>query len=78
MTKSTDAADFVARARKRLGLTQPQFAERLGLSRHAIIRYERGDPVPQVTVLAIKYLLDRHARNEAKRKKDPPHNSVSA
>lgn len=68
MTTSEPAAKFVARARKRLDVTQHEFAKRLGVGRHAILRYEKGDPVPQVVVLAIKYLLDRQARKEARRK----------
>src|SRR5262249_27160358 len=35
MKRSLPAPGFVARARKRLGLSQPAFAEKLGLGRHA-------------------------------------------
>lgn len=33
----------IRRARKRQGLTQEALAERLGVSRHSIIRLERGE-----------------------------------
>jgi len=53
--------DFVKRARARLGLSQREFAERLGLSRHSIIRYEQGWPLPERTKLAMQQLLDQEA-----------------
>lgn len=38
--------------RKRLGLSQSQFAERLGLQKQQVSRYERGDTIPSVTLIA--------------------------
>lgn len=43
--------------RERLGLTQPQLAEALGMTRDAIARMERGDrPITRVTQMAIEHL----------------------
>ena len=44
-------------ARKRLGLTQPQLAEALGITTSAIWRMEKGQrPIEKRTELAIRYL----------------------
>jgi len=69
MRKSEPAANFVASARKRLNLTQPEFGDKLGVGRHAVIRYERGEPVPQPVAMAITLLLDRHRRSVLAAKK---------
>ena len=46
-----DAAEFKA-WRKRLGFTQIQAAEALGMSRRSIIDYEHGQAIPRVVELA--------------------------
>jgi DNA-binding XRE family transcriptional regulator len=38
--------------RRALGLAQGAFAERIGVTRNMVIRYEHGEAVPQVAVLA--------------------------
>jgi transcriptional regulator with XRE-family HTH domain len=44
--------------RRQLGLTQSEFADRLGLHQSTISRFERGDlPVDKRTVLAAQALL---------------------
>ena len=48
----------IRRARKRLKMTQAQFAEALGMQRNSVARMEFGNrPVMRTTELAIKYLL---------------------
>jgi putative transcriptional regulator len=48
----------VAQARKRAGLTQPQLAEKVGVSRPTIARIEAGGHAPSVTIaLAIARVL---------------------
>lgn len=53
---------FVKAAREHLGLGTIEFAEALGVKRHTIWRYERGDPVPKTTRLAIERLLIEHEK----------------
>ncbi len=44
--------------RKKIGLTQIEFAKRLGFSNNTVSKMERGDlPVRKVTELAIKYIV---------------------
>jgi transcriptional regulator with XRE-family HTH domain len=44
--------------RRQLGLTQTEFADRLGLHQSTISRFERGDlPIDKRTVLAAQALL---------------------
>lgn len=45
--------------RKRLGLTQVQLAEALGLSRGSIQNYERTKEIPRIVRLAMAYLMER-------------------
>jgi transcriptional regulator with XRE-family HTH domain len=52
--------------RKRLGITQTQLAEALGLSRRAIIRYEDGTrPIPRPVELACETIARPHYTEEA-------------
>ena len=45
-------------ARKRLGMTQAELAEALGMQRNSVARMENGrQPVMRTTELAVKYLL---------------------
>jgi len=52
---------FVRRARKILKLSQLELANKLGLSRHSILRYEQGWPLPERTKLAIQQLVDNES-----------------
>ena len=46
------------KARKRLGLTQAELAEALGMQRNSVARMEfGGQPIMRTTELAIRYLL---------------------
>ena len=46
------------RARERLGMTQLELAEALGMQRNTIVRMENGShAIMRTTELAIKYLL---------------------
>jgi DNA-binding transcriptional regulator YiaG len=59
-----DTAGYVKRAREKLKLTQAEFAERLGLERRTIMRYEQGDDLPQRTRLAIRQLIEASKRKK--------------
>jgi DNA-binding XRE family transcriptional regulator len=61
-------ANYVARARKRLKLTQIELGDTLGVSRWTIARLEEGrdEDIPERTRLAIAGLL---TARRAKRKK---------
>jgi DNA-binding transcriptional regulator YiaG len=62
-----DTAGYVKRAREKLKLTQEEFAERLGLERRTIMRYEQGDDLPQRTRLAIRQIVDASKRKKLRR-----------
>ena len=51
--------EYVRAARRKLKLTQGQFAERLFMDRRTIWRYENGAPVPIRKMLAIAHLLEQ-------------------
>lgn len=57
--------------RRRLGLSQEQAAEALGLSRNTIARYEAGH-TPQIVDLACEH-LESKLRQAADRKALPTH-----
>ena len=59
---SDKSAAFVKRSRAKLRLTQSEFADRLGLERRTIIRYESGGELPIQTRLAIRQLLSVYIR----------------
>ena len=68
-----NTAQLVRRARKKLGLTQAELGERLGLERRTIIRFEQGEHLPTQTRLAIRHLMTLHNRKlERRAKKMPP------
>jgi DNA-binding XRE family transcriptional regulator len=62
-----DTAGYVKRARAKLRLTQEEFAERLGLERRTIMRYEQGDDLPLLARLAIRQLVDASKRKKLRR-----------
>jgi DNA-binding XRE family transcriptional regulator len=64
---SNETAEFVKGARARLDLTQAEFAERVGLERRSIVRYEQGGELSLTVKLAIKYLMLRLDLQEQKR-----------
>lgn len=49
-TRAPEHGHRVAQARKRKGLTQPQLAERVGVSRPTIARIEAGGTSPSVAL----------------------------
>jgi putative transcriptional regulator len=49
-SRAPERGHRVAQARKRAGLTQPQLAEKVGVSRPTIARIEAGGHAPSVTV----------------------------
>jgi putative transcriptional regulator len=49
-TRAPERGHRVAQARKRAGLTQPQLAEKVGVSRPTIARIEAGGHSPSVQV----------------------------
>ena len=61
---------FIRAARAHLGLTLPEFGELIGTTRQTVWRYERGEPVPYTTRLAVENLLIAHeAKQKSKRKR---------
>jgi putative transcriptional regulator len=52
----------VAVLRKRLGLTQQQFAARFGFSVATVRHWERGDRVPHGPALVLLNLIDREPK----------------
>ncbi len=57
-SRAPERGHRVALARKRAGLTQPQLAEKVGVSRPTIARIETGGHAPSVTIaLAIARAL---------------------
>ena len=57
------------RARERLGLTQAQLADALGMWRNSVARMERSElPVMKHTELAVKYLLLTMEKEPQRRK----------
>lgn len=52
----------VAELRKRLGLTQEQFAARFGFSVATLRHWERGDRKPQGASLVLLNLIDREPK----------------
>ena len=64
--KKTDA-EFVRDAREKLGLTQAELADKLGIERRTVMRYEGATPLPLTTRYALKHLLSRHKKRAARR-----------
>lgn len=56
-TMEDDGGRFVKEARTYLGLDREKFGDLIGVKKHTIWRYERGDPVPRTTRLAIERVL---------------------
>jgi DNA-binding XRE family transcriptional regulator len=57
------------RARERLGMTQKELADALGMWRHSVARMERSEsPVMKHTELAVKYLLLTMEKKSQRRK----------
>lgn len=51
--------------RLRLGVTQQQLANALGVTRRTVNKWENGDaPVRESTALAIRHLLEQHEAAE--------------
>jgi putative transcriptional regulator len=57
--ESTPKGVDVASVRGRLGLTQPQFAARFGMSVATLRHWERGDRNPQGPALVLLNLIER-------------------
>jgi putative transcriptional regulator len=49
-TRAPERGHRVAQARRRAGLTQPQLAEKVGVSRPTIARIETSGHAPSVTI----------------------------
>jgi transcriptional regulator with XRE-family HTH domain len=57
------------RARKRLGMTQKELAEALGMQTNSVTRMEIGlQPIMRTTELAIKFLLSVRTKKQKRRK----------
>jgi len=58
------------RARKRLGMTQKQLAEAIGMQKNSLAMIERGlRPVMKTTELSVKYLLVMSQRKGEKKRR---------
>ena len=56
-------------ARERLGMTQSQLAEAIGMQTNSLAMIERGlRPVVKTTELAVKYLLVMNKKTERKKR----------
>lgn len=62
-----DIGETIRILREQRGWTQPQLAEKAGISRECIWRYERGITVPMVT--SMEYLLEAMGYELVVRKK---------
>jgi len=61
------AAGF-RQARKKLGMTQAELADAIGMQRNSIARIERDvQPVMRTTELAVKYLLLTMSKNKGRK-----------
>ena len=59
-----DTPERMTRARKSLGLTQPELAERLGVYVRTIQRFESGEvAIDRRTDLAMRFLIARMSAN---------------
>ena len=58
---------FVKEARTYLDLDREKFGDLIGVKKHTIWRYERGDPLPKTTRLAIERVLIDHENKHKKR-----------
>jgi transcriptional regulator with XRE-family HTH domain len=57
------------RARERLGMTQKELAEALGMQTNSITRMEIGlQPIMRTTELAVKFLLSVRSKKQKRRK----------
>lgn len=66
------SAQYVQDARSKLGLSQIDFGKKMGVSRHTIWRYEKGEVLPERSRIVIEQLLEqsrRQMRAEKRRKK---------
>jgi transcriptional regulator with XRE-family HTH domain len=66
--------DQIRKARKRLGLTQEQLAERMGLhGKQTISQWERGVRIPQgPSLVLLRSLLDAQVRSGGVGSSDAP------
>lgn len=57
--------------RERLGLSQVNLTEHLGVSRRSVARYEAGEPIPLVVELAMQQLVMRRSLRPEKAPSSP-------
>ncbi len=66
----TMTGEGLKRARKRLGMTQKQLAEAIGMQKNSLAMIERGlRPVMKTTELSVKYLLVMSQRKGEKKRR---------
>ena len=66
--KKRTLAEYVLKTREMLGLTQAELADKLGMERRTVMRYETGqNPVPKHVYLALKQLRHEHKKRAARR-----------
>ena len=54
-----DAAAWARRVRRRIGLSQSEFARRIGVPTTLVRQWERGDATPEGTARTLLRLIDR-------------------
>jgi len=65
----TMTGEELRRARKRLGMTQKELAEAIGMQKNSMAMIERGlRPVMRTTELSVKYLLVMSKQKERKKR----------
>jgi DNA-binding transcriptional regulator YiaG len=64
----TMTGEELRRARRRLGMTQKEFGEALGVHWNSVARMERGEfLIIRTTELAVKYLLVMETKKKGKK-----------
>ena len=64
---STMTGAEIAEARTKLGMTQAEFAEKLGIKRNSLSRIELRDEVTRMTEYAVRYLVLMGKKRREKR-----------
>jgi len=65
MEYTMKTSEFIRKARKRLGITQNEFAKRIGKSRCDIANYETGRTIPPGNVILKIQELENHQGQSA-------------
>ncbi|RZJ71467.1 helix-turn-helix domain-containing protein [Flavobacterium sp.] len=72
------SAEDVKFIRKKLKETQAEFAQRIGITRESIVKYEKGSIIPESRQVMLRQLLDEVTETEEKKTLVPYFNSEFA